>query len=293
MLLGARSLRYTMGQIEVDAGRCHGGLPASGTLVLLAALLLPGCAPLRLPPRTLVGDEGAAGVLIRRIGFHHTLQTFSILPGPESTEVPTFMAHCDTRGVHVQVWSAVHDAQQSSRVCHVAAQAAAASLEAAGIPGKRMDYRVTLVSDGGGTWRHPGRRRGDTPSLAFWFPVQRVPSDRELARIVRTTAHEFHHVGWALNGSPRRVWADEPAAYATGSCTQLVVLGRLHRQWLPRAHDRQDDAVHDQAVTRSSRAGADLHARLLPFFEGNEEIHRESTAVRAVMAWCQAVRSAR
>jgi len=225
-------------------------------------------------------------MLASGVAPHRRLQTFSVLPGPDSSEVAVQKARCAADGVHVQVWSAVHDVEQAAHVCRAAARAALNSLDAAGRAGTRVDYRLTLVSDGGGTWRHRGSAGTAIPSLAFWFPAQQPLTERVLARIVRTTAHEFHHAGWALNGSPRRVYADEPAAYAAGACAQLRVLGRLRREWLPPAHNWLEDTVSDQAVMRSSRAGADLHVALLPFFAGAEEIQRDSQPGRSVMAWC-------
>lgn len=275
--------------MQAIVGHCK-RVPARSTSALLAAVLLPGCALLQLPSRGAVGDEGAAGVYISGVAQHRKIQTFSVLPGADSTEVPTEKARCAADGVHVRVWSAVHDAEPSLLVCNAAAGAASASIKAAGMGGTRVDYRITLVSDGGGMWRHRGAARGGIPSLAFWLPVQGTLGDRELARTVRNTAHEFHHLGWALNGSPRRVWADEAAAYAAGACTQLAVLGRLRQEWLPPAHDWLDDALPDTAVMRSSRAGADLHVRLLPFFAGAEEIQRNSPSGRTVMAWCENTR---
>ncbi len=263
---------------------------ASSASALLASALLPGCAWHQLPPRTLVGKEGASGIIVRGAGEAMGIQTLSILPGPESTEVPTPKASCNAASVHVQIWAAVHDAQWSERTCSAAARAAAASLEGVGASGMRVRYRITLVNDGGGSWIHRSAARDGVASLAFWFPAQHPISDVELARVVRTTAHEFHHAGLAWGGSPRRVWADEPAAYAVGACTQLAVLGRLRQEWLPPAHDWQEAPLQDQSVMRSSRAGADLHVRLLPFFEGREEILLDSLAGQAVLAWCRGAR---
>lgn len=265
---------------------CRIGFSASSAVALLAVLIFPGCGLHHLPPRTEVGDEGAAGVYVSGVAQHRKLQAFSILPGQDSTEAAMQKARCVADGVQVQVWSAVHDAEQATRVCRAAAGAAAVSLGAAGMAGTRVDYRVTLVSDGGGTWRHRGSAGTAIPSLAFWFPAQQPLTERVLARIVRTTAHEFHHAGGALNGLPRRIYADEPAAYAAGACAQLMVLGRLRREWLPPAHDWLEDTLSDKTVMRSSRAGADLHVGLLPFFEGAEEIQRDSQPGQAVMAWC-------
>lgn len=272
---------------------CRIGFSASSAFALLAVLLLPGCGLHHLPPRTAVGDEGAAGIHVSGVAENRKLQTFSILPGPNSIEVAVQKASCTEDGIQVQVWSAVQDVQQAMSVCHAASRAASVSLDAAGMAGARVKYRVTLVSDGGGTWRHPGSARAAIPSLAFWFPAQQNLTDRVLARIVRTTAHEFHHAAWALNGSPRKVYAGEPAAYAAGACAQLAVLGRLRREWLPLAHDWMNDALPDKAAMRSSRAGADLHVSLLPFFDGADEIQPDSRPGRAVMAWCACARVVR
>lgn len=258
---------------------------ATGAAVLL--LCTSACTTLDIPPRDSVGTEGAFATLMRGNASQLSVGTASVLPGQESSEQTTHSHACQLETIAVVVrWVEPSlSAGQAVNLCTAAARAARHPLHAAGLNDTPVRYQVTIVSDGGGIWQQPARPARPELVVAFWFPAG-DDADALRARVISTTAHEFHHIATAMVGQRRWGAPREPEAYLAGACTLLAIEGELRREQLPGRHDPRADSLLPAAARRSGNAGNAIGRSLQAFFSG-DHMQRDDEDGRALLRYCQ------
>lgn len=254
----------------------------------LTAILLAtsACQSIQLPPRNLVGNDGAYATLLRGPSSHLKISTVSVLSGPESSEHPNRSIQCRWSSVATRVlWAdGALSAAQASRLCKAAARSAGLPLQANGLERTPVRYQLTIVSDGGGIWRQlPGPEQSGQ-MVSFWFPSS-PDIDSLRRRAIATTAHEFQHIATVLSGQPRRGSQREPDAYLAGACAQLLIEGALARADLPGGHDPRADPFLPPAARHSAHAGSTTATALLRFF-GDAETLRINEGSRHLVQHC-------
>lgn len=251
----------------------------------LAAILLStsACQSLRLPARDLVGTEGAYATLLRGYPAHPRISTVSVLSGPESSEYPNRSVECQRSSVATRVrWAeGALSTGQAAQICEAAARAAALPLQANRLEPTPVRYRITIVSDGGGTWQQLPTPDQPVKTVGFWFPSGR-DIDSLRRRVITATAHEFQHIASGLSGQARRGGQREPDAYLAGACAQLWIEGTLARADLPGGHDPRADPVLPFAARRSGHAGAATGKALLKYFGDADILHVKDGSSRFI-----------
>lgn len=258
---------------------------ATGAAVLL--LCTSACTTLDIPPRDSVGADGAFATLMRGNASQLSVGTASVLPGQESSEQTTRSHTCQLETIAVVVrWVEPSlSAGQAVNLCTAAAHAARQPLHAADLNDTPVRYQVTIVSDGGGIWQQPARPARPELVVAFWFPAG-DDADALRARVISTTAHEFHHIATAMVGQRRWGARREPEAYLAGACALLAIEGELRREQLPGRHDPRADSLLPAAARRSGNAGNAIGQSLQAFFSG-DHMQRDDEDGRTLLRHCQ------
>ncbi|MEN5001898.1 hypothetical protein [Stenotrophomonas indicatrix] len=253
-----------------------------------AALLLcaSACNTLDIPPRDRVGADGAFATRLRGAPSQLSVGTASVLRGQESSEQTTHSHTCQRETIDVMVrWVEPSlSTDQAVILCNAAAHAARQPLHAAGLNDTPVRYQVTIVSDGGGIWQQPARPVRPELVVAFWFPAGDDAAALR-ARVVSTTAHEFHHIATAMASQRRWGAHREPEAYLAGACALLAIEGQLRREQLPGRHDPRADSLLPAAARRSGNAGNAMGQSLQAFFRG-DRIQRDGEEGRALLRHC-------
>ena len=240
-------------------------------LALLPVIATGGCASWQTPPPGLLAREGGFAMVVSGSSGHYRVRTLSVLKGAPAAIHEYSMHQCVRGGSMVRVrWTAPDISRKDIQpLCDSVARATRLPMEAAGLGTSTVAFQITLVSEGGGIWRHRPARGERLISLAFWFPYF---GDMEEAgrRIVSTSGHEFHHLSMALADRARAGPDAEANAYLAGACTLLQVSGTLSVDDLPRRHDVRADPYLPLAARRSSQAGDAVRTELMAFMEEEE-----------------------
>lgn len=260
---------------------------AGGAGLAALAFSISACQSVRVPQRDLVSADGAFATVLSGRGPDLQVGTLSVLSGSENTEEFTQSLDCATGPVAVQIRSAVQapSSKQIEQLCTGAARAAGLALQSVNLTQTPVRYQVTIVSDGGGIWQQPARPARPELVVAFWFPAG-DDADALRARVISTTAHEFHHIATAMAGQRRWGAHREPEAYLAGVCALLAIEGNLRREQLPGLHDPRADSLLPAAARRSGNAGNAIGRSLQAFFSG-DHMQRSDEDGRALLRYCQ------
>lgn len=250
------------------------------------ALSISACQSVQLPQRDLISADGAFATVLSGRGHGLQVGTLSVLPGSESTAKVARSLECANGPVETHIGWVGQDpvSDQLAWICTDATHAVRLALQTVRLNDTPVRYQVTIVSDGGGIWQQPARPVRPELVVAFWFPAGDDAAALR-ARVISTTAHEFHHIATAMAGQRRWGAHREPEAYLAGACALLAIEGELRREQLPGRHDPRADSLLPAAAQRSGNAGNAMGQSLQAFFSG-DRIQRDDEEGRALLRHC-------
>nr|WP_202406888.1 MULTISPECIES: hypothetical protein [unclassified Xanthomonas] len=253
----------------------------------MGLILLAACASIRVPPASLLANEGAHATAVTKIGPVFLVRTVSVLPGTSrAAEKFTVIEECRSGKLHVALQQQKGAETYATPACAAVLAALRYAVDASTLPDVGLELTVDLIS--------PGRQLiARTSSLAtaagasarYAFALDKE-SDMAAANIVSTTAHETFHLLRGLSRTTTEMQEEERLAYTMGACAQLQALGWVRSKDLPSiALPKHAEGVSG-SVNASNAAGISVTKDLMPFMRDGV-VTKDAPEGLAMARFCQ------
>lgn len=263
----------------------------SWRLISVFGLLLSACASVPRSVREVVTDDGVAATNAERFAGFVFLRTIGWVPGADAAALgSTQKVHCASPTATATVsWNSTEIAQLDA---NDACSWILSGVDYVGqfLPAKQLPlihYRLYLVPEGQGaqrrsfSWEPLGTLR--PLYVAHWYRDRA----RTQANIVDIYAHESTHLRASMLGMPLADYRDEEMPRLAGACAQLRVAGELHRdRYAARTQPTQQMGL-PKPYYRSTKSGWDFAKQMLPLFDQDGLITRDTTNGQQMMNDCK------
>lgn len=259
-------------------------------LIGVFGLLLSACASVPQSVRKVVTDDGAQATDAERFAGFVLLRTIGWVPGTDAAiSRPVQKLHCASPWAMATVsWGSTEISQSDAKV---ACNWILSGVDYVGkfLPRRLslIHYRLYLVPEGQSaqrrsfSWEPLGTLR--PLYVAHWYRNRA----RTQANIVDTYAHESTHLRAAMLGLPVAVYRNEDVPRLAGACAQLHVTGELRRERYAVITEPTQQMGLPGPYSRSTRAGWDFARYVLPLFDRDGLIERDTANGQQMMDHCK------